>query len=431
MSRYRVHRSVLLPSIAIFLLAGCGSAQTIKAGTKYCVEKFGQREFDIILKDVSEDSKKKLTAEADLRKKQVESLKQLFSFGCEAEKRGLANDETNAAELENISVQITATNYDKLVNKAAGSVPFSGVSDLQIAEFYKAPSNVTAFDRFLKAKLALLRRGDPTLADRAVTDDETAQAREIFAKMKISELASQQKKATLGPDFAASNRLQILLQQMQFLTGVLTDKMAADLTAGDTEVRAYISSHPEFDVSAKKALAAEVLTKAKSGEDFAALANKYSDDPGNNGTNGEKNGGLYKDVRKGTMVAPFENAALSLQPGAIYPDLVESDFGFHIIKLEGKVGDTGDLRYDVRHILISTMVKDPADPTAREMPIKDYVRSKIEDEKESAAIAKIEAENPVAIDDFVVSKTTTAKATLAKPASRKPAVRKAPVRKGH
>ena len=148
--------------------------------------------------------------------------------------------------------------------------------------------------------------------------------------------------------------------------------MATDLTAGDPEVAAYIASHPEFNVSAKKQLAAEVLTKAKAGEDFASLANKYSEDPGNNGPNGEKNGGLYRDVKKGTMVPPFENAALSLQPGAIYPDLVESDFGFHIIKLESKDGDS---EYSVRHILISTMVKDPADPTAR-MPIKDFVRER-------------------------------------------------------
>jgi parvulin-like peptidyl-prolyl isomerase len=129
------------------------------------------------------------------------------------------------------------------------------------------------------------------------------------------------------------------------------------------------------------------------------------------------------------MVAPFENAALSLQPGAVYPDLVESDFGFHIIKLESKVGDSQDLKYDVRHILISTMMKDPTDPTAREMPIKEYVRAKIEGEKESAAIAKVEAENPVAIDDFVVLKLTTAK-TSTKPATRKTTVRK-PVRRGH
>ena len=77
------------------------------------------------------------------------------------------------------------------------------------------------------------------------------------------------------------------------------------------------------------------------------------------------------------MVPPFENAALSLEPGSIYPSVVESDFGYHIIKLEKKTGVGDALKYDVRHILILTTVKNPNDPNAAEMPIKDYVRQMI------------------------------------------------------
>ena len=57
--------------------------------------------------------------------------------------------------------------------------------------------------------------------------------------------------------------------------------------------------------------------------------------------------------------------------------------------------------------------------------------AKIEDEKVFTMIAKIVAENPVAIGDFVVSKATTAKNTAARPATRKPGVRKPAVRKRH
>jgi len=411
-------------------MASYGSAQTIKAGTRYCVERFGQGEFALLLKDASADSKNKLASDADLRKKQVESMRQLLAFACEAEKRGLAAEETNAAELENIRSQVVATNYDKLVNKA-GAQPFSSITDAQITAFYKTPANETAFDRFLKSKTDLLRRGDPVTANHVVSDDEKAVARDFFAKIKISEAASQQKKTTLVPDFAAKNRLQVILQQTQFLASALSDRMAPEMAASDLEAADYIQSHPESDVTAKKALATQVLAKAKAGEDFAALADKYSEDPGNDGSNGQKNGGLYKNVSKGTMVPVFETAALSLQPGAVYPDLVESDFGYHIVKLENKVGTAGNIKYDVRHIVISTMVKDPSNPNTRDMPLKDYVRAKIEDQKESARIAKIVADNPVVMDELVISPSSTAKTAAAKPATRKPAVRRPAVRKGH
>ena len=421
---------MVLPSIVLLLLAGYGCGQTIKTGTKFCVEKFGQHDFELLLKDVPEDSRKKLAGDAAFRKKQVEGLRQLFAFACEAEKRGLANEETNAAELDNIRSEVAAANYDKLINKAPGSQPFSSITDSQIAEFYKVPSNQASFERFLKSKTEILHRNDPRSAGRTISDDEKAAARDFFAKIKISELESEQKKATLGQDFAAPNRLQIFLQQTQFLAGTLSDKMALELSASESEIADYIRSHPEFDVSAKKALAAQLLARAKAGEDFAALADKYSEDPGNTAANGQKQGGLYREVPKGTMVAAFENAALSLEPRTIYPDLVESDFGFHIIKLESKIGNANDLKYDVRHILISTMIKDSTTQNGRDVPIKEYVRAKIEDERKSAKIEKIVAENPVVIEDFVVGQPAAAKSTAAKAVIRKPAVRKT-VRKAH
>src|SRR5205085_3625315 len=132
-----------------------------------------------------------------------------------------------------------------------------------------------------------------------------------------------------------------------------------------------------------------ILDRALAGEDFVALANEFTQDPGNKGPDGTLQGGIYKDVPKGRMVVPFEEGALKLQEGQVNPELVESDFGFHIIKLERKLGPSpnkdakkdpkgGDTdTYDVRHILISTGFKDPENPTAREMPVKDYVRNKL------------------------------------------------------
>jgi peptidyl-prolyl cis-trans isomerase C len=70
-----------------------------------------------------------------------------------------------------------------------------------------------------------------------------------------------------------------------------------------------------------------VLKRVKAGEDFAALAKQYSKDPGSAAVGGDLN---Y--FPKGQMVPAFDAAAFALKTGEI-SDLVETEFGFHIIKL--------------------------------------------------------------------------------------------------
>ena len=72
-----------------------------------------------------------------------------------------------------------------------------------------------------------------------------------------------------------------------------------------------------------------VLERAKKGEDFGALAKQYSEDAT------ASSGGDLGDFGRGQMVPEFEKVAFSLGVGAI-SDLVQSQFGIHIIKVNGK-----------------------------------------------------------------------------------------------
>jgi peptidyl-prolyl cis-trans isomerase SurA len=88
-------------------------------------------------------------------------------------------------------------------------------------------------------------------------------------------------------------------------------------------------------------LASQIRDKAMAGEDFEVLARTYSADP-----SAEKGGDLGWFSR-GEMVPEFENAAFALQPGQI-SDVVETIFGFHVIKLTGRQ----EGRVKASHILI-------------------------------------------------------------------------------
>jgi peptidyl-prolyl cis-trans isomerase D len=89
------------------------------------------------------------------------------------------------------------------------------------------------------------------------------------------------------------------------------------------------------DEKAVQAQAEEVLKMAKApNADFAALAQKYSEDESNN-----TNGGDLDYFGRGRMVAEFEQAAFAMKNGEI-SNLVKTAFGFHIIKVVDNKPDT-------------------------------------------------------------------------------------------
>lgn len=87
------------------------------------------------------------------------------------------------------------------------------------------------------------------------------------------------------------------------------------------------------DAAAKaqaKTKAGQILKDLKAGKDFAALARQHSQDP-----DSAVNGGDLGFFAQGQMVGPFNDVAFSLKPGAT-SDLVETQFGYHIIRVAEK-----------------------------------------------------------------------------------------------
>lgn len=131
--------------------------------------------------------------------------------------------------------------------------------------------------------------------------------------------------------------------------------VAKDINVSDEDVRQYYEANKEKFKTPEQVRVRHILVhvsskasdedkkKAKEkimvlrervikGEDFAKLASEYSDDPGT-----KKKGGDTDYFARGKMVKPFEAAAFSLKPGEI-SDIVETKFGYHIIKVEDHKG---------------------------------------------------------------------------------------------
>jgi peptidyl-prolyl cis-trans isomerase D len=84
------------------------------------------------------------------------------------------------------------------------------------------------------------------------------------------------------------------------------------------------------DPAAALKQANQILGMAKSGQDFAALAKKYSQDPGS-----AKNGGSLGWIDRSGFVAPFADALFNMKSVGDIVGPVKTQYGYHIIKLDG------------------------------------------------------------------------------------------------
>ncbi|PTX15123.1 periplasmic chaperone for outer membrane proteins SurA [Pontibacter mucosus] len=113
-----------------------------------------------------------------------------------------------------------------------------------------------------------------------------------------------------------------------------------------TEVEiGQIVNHAEIGREQKQAARQqleELRKRILAGEDFATLAKQYSQDPGS-----AQDGGELGFFKKKELVPEYEAAALRLEPGGI-SNVIESQFGFHLIQLIERRGQ----EFNTRHILI-------------------------------------------------------------------------------
>jgi parvulin-like peptidyl-prolyl isomerase len=109
---------------------------------------------------------------------------------------------------------------------------------------------------------------------------------------------------------------------------------AGDKTASVRHILLLTQGKTETEKAEARTKIEGLLARAKAGEDFAELAKQYSED-----TYSQVNGGLIEGFTRGQMVKPFEDAAFSVPVGEI-SDVVETSFGYHILKIVDRKKET-------------------------------------------------------------------------------------------
>ena len=299
------------------------------------------------------------------KKKLVDTVKKILAVAQLAEREGYAQ----RPELQSqIALQTDMSLNQTYMKKN----PDMKVSDDQVNAYYQAHPN--EFDTFMQS--------DPRRAQQA-QGPRREDLKKQFGEIKV--VADLARKDKLDQDDVA--RLQILIARSEVLHNAYMSELQknADKLVSDGEVDQYYNDHkdefeevrvrhiliatqpppggdpskvPSKEEARKKAEA--VLERARKGEDFVKLVAENSDDPGS-----KSKGGEYEFSRKSGMVQEFEDASFNLKPGEI-SGLVETEFGFHIIKLEERrAGQPGDQK--TRQKIIDKMKQEKIEARVNEI----------------------------------------------------------------
>ncbi|HZM89649.1 MAG TPA: peptidylprolyl isomerase [Blastocatellia bacterium] len=406
----------MLASGLLFVQCSSSSPKTVKLTAQ---------DMQLIFQElVPPQQQQQIASDPEEKKKLVADIKKLLAVAQVAEQEGYAEH----AELKTqLSFQL-----DRALNDAYRKKnPDAKVGDEEINAYYA--TNPKDFDDFLQSN------------PRAAQQAQGPQREELKKQLGEFKVIAQRARKD-GLDRDDLTRLQILLTRSQALAGAYLGDLQknADKLVADADVEQYYKDHPaDFDeirvrhilistqpkpdseeesdpkdakdgkakdakdAKAKKPAdkpktltkdealkkSQELLERARKGEDFAKLATENSDDQGS-----KDKGGEYDFFAHGKMVPEFEKAAFALQPGQI-SEPVETQFGYHIIKLEER--------------------RAAAAPTADEK-VRQQIVEKLKQEKIEARIEEITASSDVVVpEDFdTTPKVGQPQTSSAMPANR-------------
>ena len=347
------------------------------------------------------ESLAKLANDPQERRNFARDIRHMLAASEEARSLGYAARPELKLQLELTRSFAVAQIYFRRRQQAGAASDEQIVPQAEVEALLKEPAQQQEFAAFLED----YRKNGPNQGA-PITDDQRQKLAEHYGRVMLAE----RKGNAEGVARERGTQLAVMLQQARLLAAAYSKEMQPRFKASDAETDAYVAAHPEYDTKAARQKAEDLLKRVRAGEDFATLAKEFSEDPGSRAQGGDL--GWFS---RGEMVKEFEDAAFALKEGEV-SGVVESPFGYHIIKVEEhrrQMNDANNVVEQVhaRHILVlyNHAARDPASPPVSP---REQARQAVEEEKRRQLFESLAARHNVRVaEDYKVGASAAAPAS--------------------